>query len=102
MQTDQVIGVVGEVSIHLENILVVAFQRPLETCDIGRAQSQFSGTFQDEEPVGELSHHAFHDIGGAIGTVVVDDEDIEGHRQVEDITDDLLDVFLFLIGWYND
>ena len=56
----------------------------------------------DKELVRELGHQALHDIRGAIGTVVVDDEDIESHREVEDISDDLLDILLLLVGRDDD
>ena len=35
----QVVGVMAEIGIHLEDIFVVVLQRPLETRDIGGAQS---------------------------------------------------------------
>ena len=102
MQTLQVIGIVREVGIHLENILIVAFQGPLETCDICRAQSQFSSPLNHEKTVSELVHQRLHDVGSAIWAIVVDNQDIESHGQVEHVANDLLDVLLFFIGGDDD
>ena len=39
VESGQVVRVVTEVGIHLEDVLVVALQCPLETLDVGSAQS---------------------------------------------------------------
>ena len=59
----QVVGVVAEVSIHLEDVAVVTLQCPLESRYVGSAKTQFSAAFYDEETVAELllCHHSLHD-----------------------------------------
>ena len=100
IESRQVIGVVTEISIHLEDVLVVSLQSPLKACDIGRAQSQLALALNDENPVAELSsHHPPDDGGCAVGGPVVDDKDMETLVQGEYRTDNLFDILLFVIRW---
>ena len=39
IQFDQIIGVMGEIGIHLEDVFIPVFQRPFESGNIGRAES---------------------------------------------------------------
>ena len=39
IQFDQIIGVMGEIRIHLEDVVIPVFQRPFESGDIGRSES---------------------------------------------------------------
>ena len=49
----QVVGVMAEVGVHLEHIVIAMGQRPLESCDVCRAQSLLAATLDDEQTVAE-------------------------------------------------
>ena len=102
MQSCQVVRIVGEVGIHLEDILIVALQGPLEAGDVSRAKTQLACPLYHEQAVTKLRHERFHDVGGAVGAVVVDNQNIERHRQVKDIADNLLDVLFLLVSRDDD
>ena len=53
-------------------------QRPLETRDIGRTQTQLAAPLNEEETVAKLGlHQPVHNLRRAIGTTVVDNEYVE-------------------------
>ena len=86
-----------KVSIHLRNILIITFQSPFKAVDVSRSKTQFAFSLLDEKPVGKLLHQTFHNIRGTIRAVVLDDQDMELHREVEDVSDDFLDVLLLVV-----
>ena len=45
MEPQQVVGVVGEVGVHLEDVVVVLLQGPAEAGQIGRAEAELAGAF---------------------------------------------------------
>ena len=99
----QVVGVVAEVGVHLEDVVVLPFQGPAEAGDVGSAQSELSLALEDEEPVGKLvGHQSFDDLCRAVGRPVVDDEDMETFLQAEDGADDFLDILLLVVGRDDD
>ena len=102
MKACQVVGIVREVGIHFEDILIVAFQGPLEARDVGCAQSQFSSPLNHEKTVSELIHQRLHDVSGAVRAIIVYNQDIKSHRQVEHVANDFLNVLLFLVGGNDD
>lgn len=87
-----------EVGVHLEDVLVVTRQSPLETVDVGRAEAELAFPLFDEKPVGKLLHQTLHDVSRAVRTVVFDDKDVKLHWKVEDVADDLLDVLLLVVS----
>ena len=91
-----------EVGVHLEDVLVVALQRPFETGDVGGAQSELPLSLMDEQSVAELCcHEPLHDGCGAVGRPVVNDQYMETFLQPEDGPDDFLDVLLLVVGGYD-
>ena len=94
-------GVVGKIGIHLKDVAVVALQRPFETGNIRCAQTQLSSPFNHVE-VWKFLLQPFDDGCCAVGRIVLDDEDVKVLLQREDTTDDVLDVFLLVIGRYDD
>ena len=76
-QAQQIIGIVAEVGIHLEGIVVVVLQTPAEAGEIGGAESHFSFTFDHEQSFGELGLQCFDNSGSAIGRTIVDDQYVE-------------------------
>ena len=96
-------GVVTEVGIHLENVLIVVRQGPLESFDVGGTQSEFACTFVDKQTGSKLIRHQhLHDACCTVGRSVVDDEDMETLVEGEYRTNDLLDILLLVIGRYDD
>lgn len=103
IQARKVVGVVTEVGVHLEDIVILTLHRPLESSDVSRAQSQFTRTLDDEQSVGELGlHQPMHDGCGAVWTAVINNQDVKKLVQCEDGTDNLLDVFLLIVRWNDD
>ena len=98
----QVVGVVAEVGVHLEDVAIVALQRPFKSCYIGRAQSLFPASLDDKQPVGKLGvHQPVHNLRRAVGRSVVNHEYVETLLEGEHRTNNLLDV-LFLVVGRND
>ena len=89
----------AEVGIHLEDVSIIALQRPLESGNIGSAQTQFTAPFQQEQPVAELPvHQSLHNLCRAVGRTVVNDQDMKLLFQSEHGPDNLLDVLLLVVG----
>ena len=79
------------------------FESPLETRDIGGAKSEFALAFEDEEPVGKLLvYEAVNYLCSAVGTAVVDDEDMEALVEGEHGSDDFLNVLLLVVRGYDN
>ena len=98
IETGKVVGVVREVGIHLEYIVVVVLKRPLESGDVCRTKSQLARTFLDEEPVGKLGvYESVYNGSRAVGTSVVNDKDVETLVECEHRTYDILYVLLLII-----
>ena len=101
-QARQVLGVVRKVRVHLKNILVVLLEGPLEAVDVGGTQAQLALALVEVYASRMLSLHLAHQVGRAVGRIVVDDEQVEGFRQCNHSLDDGLDVLAFLVGGYDD
>ena len=93
----------AKVRVHLEDIIGLVLDSPLETADIRCTESEFTGALHDEQAVLELTcHQFFDDISCAVGRAVVDDEYVELQRQFHDSRDDGFDVFLLVVSRDND
>ena len=102
VEWDQVVGIMGEVGIHFEHIFILVFEGPLEACQIGGSESQFSGPLDQEEASRVVDLELFDDSGGMIGGMVVNDQDVELFGEAENGKQEWLDVFGFLVGGYDD
>ena len=75
-------GIVREVGVHLQDVLVVARQRPPEAGNVRRAESHLPGS-------GEQMHASvdrgdlLHDGTGAVGRPVVDHEHVDARVLLE-------------------
>ena len=99
IEPGQVVGIVAEVGIHLEDIVVVVLQSPFEPSDISRSQTEFSTPFDNKEAVAVFSdHQSTHDSCRTVGRTIVDDKDMETLIQGEYRTDNFLDILLLIIG----
>ncbi len=100
-QARQIFGVVGEIRIHLEDVIVSLFQTPFESRDICCPQTGFAFTFYKEKPVGEFRLQVFHSPGSAVGRTIVYYEDIESALQREHCAYDFFGVFYFIVCRYD-
>ncbi len=58
----------GEVCVHLEDVLVAVAESPLKACYVGCAESEFTFALDDEEAVGKvLADEGLDDVGCAVG-----------------------------------
>ena len=100
----QILGIVTEVGIHLEDVVVVTLQRPLKASYVCRAKTKLSATFDDEKTIGEflLFHHLLDNRSRSVRGTVVDDENMKTLFQGEYRTDNLADILHFVVGRYDD
>ena len=70
--------------------------------DVSRAETEFPLSLLDKKLIGELLHQTFHYVSRAIRTVVLNDQDVKLHREVEDISDYLFDILFLVIRWDDD
>ena len=88
----------AEVGIHLEYIVVLLLDGPLETKYIGGAQAQLSLALDEvDAPLQPLGHQVFHDLCRAVGRAVVDDQHVELVGQGSDCQQDVLDVLSLVV-----
>ena len=92
----------GEIGIHLEYIFILSLESPFESCDIGSSESQFAGSFEEEQSSRVIDLELADDGGSIIGRMVVDDQDMEFFGQVHHSEDQVSDIFSFLVGWNDD
>ena len=67
IETGQVVGVVRKVCVHLEYIIIAVLDGPLESGDIGGAQSQLPFALDHEQALGKLTLQAAHDGCCSVG-----------------------------------
>lgn len=91
----------GEVGIHFADIFIALVQRPLESCYVCCAEAEFAFAAEQVKASFVVGLQRLDYIGGAVGRIVVYDEDVKPPGQLEDCLDDGLDVVLFIIGGDN-
>ena len=102
IQAWQVVWIVTEVGVHLKYVFVVALQCPLKAGNVSRAQSQFAATHHQVQLSAKLiGHQATHDGSRAIRRSIVDHQYMETLLQPEYRANNLLDILLLIIGWYD-
>jgi len=89
----------GKIGIHFENKIVIMLQRPFKTGYIGCAETEFSGTFYYKEFPRIHGNHGFHDCGGIVGGIVIDNEDMELLREAIYNGKEVLYIFGFPVSW---
>lgn len=87
----------AEVCIHVDKQFVVMVNAEQETGCHGGAQSQFSGPVQDMQP-GFAESQLFDQLSGAIGRVVIDDEDLQIGAQGQQQRQQFAQVIDFVVG----
>ena len=93
---------VAEVAVHLEDILVVTLQRPLEACDVGGTQSLLPRALEEVDLLGIFTLLVSDDRGSPVGRAVVDDQQMEGLRESHDGIDHLSDILTLIVGRDDD
>ncbi len=66
----------GEVGIHLEDVVVAVFKGPLESGHVCRAQTKFAASLYKVQPLRVLGLEFFDLLACAVRRAVVDDEDV--------------------------
>ena len=92
----------GEIGIHLENILIASLQRPFETVNVCGAQALLARTLFDEKLLSVFVHLPFHQLCGAIWRAVIHYQDIKINRKGEHLFNDANNILLFVIGGYDN
>ena len=67
IQAEKVVRVVGEIGIHLEDVVVSVVQGPAETCQIGRSKALLAAPFEQMQPFGEFGLKSLDDAGRPVG-----------------------------------
>jgi hypothetical protein len=93
--------IVAEVRIHLEDVRVVAFERPLEAGEVGFAESLLAGPVQDVH-AGIARGSGIGELPRAIGRIVVHDQHLDLRNDVEDAVQQRRQIFPLVIGRNDD
>ena len=67
IQADEVVRVVGEIGIHLEDVVIPVVQGPAETGQVRGSQPLLPAAFEQVQPLRELGLEALDDAGRAVG-----------------------------------
>lgn len=103
IEARQVVGVVTEVGVHLEYIVISVLQGPFKARYVCRAQAQLAAALNDKQTVGKLAlHQSVNYSRGAVGRAVVYHENIKTFFKREHRPYNLLDVLFLVIRRYND
>ena len=93
----------AEVGIHLKDIIRFVLNRPFESGDIGRPQTEFTGALHDMHTSFVFTgHEALYDIGCTIGRHIVNHKHIKLQRQFHHRRDNRFDILFFVISRNND
>ena len=97
------LGVVAKVGIHLQDVVVVVLESPLEAGNVGCPQSLFTAAAEQEDPTRLLLRNLGNLGTGAVGRSIVHDEDVEGGiAQLQYRSRDGADILYLIIGRYDD
>ena len=79
----EVFGVVGEVSVHFEHVVVAVVERPAESGHVGCPEAHLAGALDQEQSVGPGFLERFHHVGRPVGGAVVDDQNVVASFEAE-------------------
>lgn len=77
-------------------------QRPFETMNVSSSKPQFSLSLFNEKSVFEFRHQPLHNGCSTIGRIIFDNKNMKVLIERKDFADNILNILLFVIGWYND
>ena len=98
-QPRHILGVVREVTVHLENVIRVPAQDVVEARDVGRTEPLFPSAVEDREPF-PIGGEPVGELPGPVRRVVVDDEHADAERCER--LDHALEVFALVVGRETD
>ena len=96
-----VVRVMGEVTIHLHDEFIIAFQRPSETGTVGAAEAVLFGAVEDVD-LGVLGGEVVGDLAGAVGGIVVHHQQVDLDRQAEQLGYQRREVVPLVVGGHDD
>ena len=90
-----------EVAIHFENEFVIALESPFEAGAVGASEAVFFGAVEDVDR-GIFGGEFIGELAGAVGGIVIDDENIDGDGNLHDASDDVREILPLVVGRYYD
>ena len=102
VESRQVLGIVAEVGIHFEDILITSLQCPLKAGYIGCSQSQLSFALHHEEAFRKLLLQGLYNGSRSVGRTVFNDKDVKTMFQSKNGTDDIFYILPFIVGGDDD
>ena len=100
-QARQVVGIVREVAIHLDNIVIIALQAPAETGQVSRTQAQLTLAAKQVQAIGIILLTLTNDISRAIGRAIVNHQNIKLNGQRKDLIDHCRYVLALVVCRYK-
>src|SRR6185369_1594470 len=94
-------GRVREVTVHGDELVVALFVRVGDARVMGAADSHLPRAMDHLHPR-LLGAQTIEDLAGAVGGVVVDEQQVEIDAEVQDLTTKALSVLLLVIGGYEN
>ena len=92
----------GKIGVHFKQVVITALQAPLKTGDVGRAQAELAGPFDQEKPAGVTLFLLLNQFGSAVGRAIIHNENVKGLAQGKYGVNDPNDISLFVVSWDND
>ena len=92
--------VVGEIRIHLDNVIGPFLQGVLEALPIGRSQPELARTVQDMDPSVPRGH-TVGDFSRTVRRIIVNNENLEMPPLGKDIAGQPFNILPLIIGRYN-
>ncbi len=102
VQPFQILGVMRKISIHFKNKIIPVGQSPFKTSDVSGSEPKLTCSLDEKKFVGMKLLHRFYNISRSIWRIIVDDQQMVLLTKIDDGINDELDVFFFLVGWYDD
>ena len=91
-------GIVREVGVHLEDVLVIALERPAEAGDVGGAQAHLPAPAGGGERASSAAMMLVDDLPRPVRRAVVDDQHVERRILREDRRNQAGNVVAFVVG----
>ena len=92
----------GEVAVHLEDVIKSSFEGPFEPGDVGSAEAQFAASPHEVDPAWVLLLLLCCQFGGAIGRAIIYYEKLKTLRQSAHGIYHAADVFALIVSRYDD
>ena len=100
-EVGQVFGIVRVVGVHLEDELVAVLDGIVKAEYVRGAQAHLAGAVQRADPRIRRAD-LVDELAGAVGRVIVDDQDVGLGREAQDVRDQAGDILALVIGRDDD